>query len=313
MRAVITSNYGPPETLKLREINKPVPQENEILVKIQATTVTAGDAILRKLHPIFWVIIRLFSGFKHQKKVVLGHELAGQIEDVGKSVKKFKKGDQIFGTTTGLKYGSYAEYVCIPEKSKMNVISIKPTSMSFEEAAAVPIGAMTALDLLSKVNIQEGQKVLIYGASGSVGSFAVQLAKNFGGEVTGVCSTSNLEMVKSLGSDYVIDYSKEEFTKNGQKYDVIFDAVRKISYSFSKSALAKNGKYISVKMGTKEKIEYLSYLKDLIDSGKLKSVIDRRYPLEQIVEAHRYVDKGHKKGSVVIFLKKNNRNRNVED
>ncbi len=299
MKAIVLTKYGSPDGLQLQEVEKPVPRDNEVLIRVYATTVITGDVILRRLHPLLYILFQLF-GIK--RKRIPGHELAGEVEAVGKGVMRFKKGDDVFGTTTGLSAGAYAEYVCLPEAWAKGVLVVKPANMTYEEAAAVPVGGMTALYLLKTANIERGQEVLIYGASGSVGTFAVQLAKYFGAEVTGVCSTANLELVKSLGADKVIDYTQEEFTQNGQTYDVVFDAVRKLSLSQSKSSLKEKGIYLSVKSSTSEKGENLLFIKELIEAGKIKPVIDRRYALEQTAEAHRYVETGHKKGNVVITV-----------
>jgi len=302
MKAIVCTKYGPPEVLKLQELEKPSPKDNEILVRIHAGTVTRGDVIMRGAGPGIRILMLMF-GFKQKK--ITGHELAGEIEAVGRDVKRFKKGDEVFGTTSGLTSGGNAEYICLPEQWKHGVVAIKPAKMTFDEAAAVPIGGMTALYLLRKAKIQSGHNVLIYGASGSVGSYALQLAKSFGAEVTAVCSNRNLELVKSLGADSVIDYTKEDFTKNGETYDIIFDAVGKISRMHTKGSLKKHGHFLSIRSLTKETAENLRILKDLVEEGKLEAVIDRRYPLELIVEAHRYVESGHKMGNVVITVRHN--------
>lgn len=307
MKAVIYTEYGPPEVLQPAELEKPVPNQQEILVKIQATTVTSGVIWARAGNhpdsPLFTLAVRLLFGLKKPRRTILGYELSGVVEKVGSEVKRFMQGDQVFGTTSGLKAGSYAQFVCLPEDWKEGVIARMPANLTFEEAAAVPIGGMTALYLLRKAKIQPGQKVLIYGASGSVGTFAVQIAKNYyRAQVTGVCSTSNLDLVRSLGAERVIDYTEEDITDNSKRYDVVFDAVGKMTSDQKKSVLHEKGAYISVKSPTSERTEDLLLLKEMVEAGKLRPAIDRIYALEQIAEAHRYVEKGHKKGNVVVSV-----------
>lgn len=322
MKAIVYTKYGPPDVLQVKDIEKPTPKENEILVKIKATTVTVADIRSRSftVPPAFWLPARITLGFKQPKKEVLGMELAGIVESVGKDVRRFKEGDQVYAASL-TDFGAYAEYKCLPEDGP---VSIKPDNITYEEAAAIPIGARTALYFLRKANIQSGQKVLVYGASGSVGTYAVQLAKYFGAHVTGVCSTANIEMVKSLGADEVIDYTNEDFSNIEKKFDVLFEAVNKSSFTACMKMLKKNGTYINiteplpnkemlwVKLTSNRKMllsrnspetsEALIYLKDLVELGKLKPIIDRYYEFDEIVEAHRYVEKGHKKGNVVITV-----------
>ncbi len=306
MKAIVATKYGGPEVLQLKEIEKPTPKANEILIKVYATTVSAGDFRMRSftVPPLFWIPARLTLGLTKPKQPVYGMELAGEVESVGNDVTRFKAGDQVFASTLTENFGAYAEYKCLPEDA---MVAKKPINMTYEEAAAVPIGATTALRLLRKGKIQRGQKILIYGASGSVGTYAIQLAKYFGAEVTGVCSTSNLDMVKFLGADHVIDYTNGDFPAMEERYDIIYDTVAKFPKSKVSKLLTPNGTYITMaRLDSKERMDNLIFIRGLIEAGKINAVIDRCYPLEQMVEAHRYVDAGHKQGNVVITVEQKN-------
>lgn len=326
MKSIVYTKYGPPEVLQLNETEKPVPKDHEIVVRVKATTVTAADIRARSftVPPVFWLPARITLGFRHPKKQVLGVELAGEVVSLGKDVKRFKEGDQVFAATLE-EFGAYAEYKCISEAGP---VSIKPPNISYAEAAAIPIGARTALYFLRKANIKSGDNVLVYGASGSVGSYAVQIAKYFGANVTGVCSTANLEWVRSLGADKVIDYTTEDFSKMDETYDFVFEAVNKSSFTECTKVLKKGGTYINIteplpsirmlwaKLTTSKKLllsrnapetpEALNFLAELVEMGKLKVVIDRYYDFDEVVEAHRYVEKGHKKGNVIINVEQRN-------
>lgn len=307
MKAIICTKYGPPEVLQLQEVQKPVPGDNGVLIKIYATTAHIGDTRIRKPDPF---AVRLLFGLRRPKKApILGMELAGVVESAGKDVTLFKPGDPVFAFT-GFGFGAYAEYICLPDSpdpgkiATQGLIALKPANLSFEEAAAVPAAGLTILAVFKKANIQKGQKVLIYGASGSLGTCAVQLARYLGAVVTGVCSTGNLELVQSLGAEKGIDYTKGDFTKTAETYDVIFDAVGKTSRSRCRGLLKKNGRFVNTNGLPKISIDDLKFLKERIEEGHFKPVIDRTYSMEQVVDAHRYVDKGHKKGNVIIRIQK---------
>ena len=329
MKAAVFTEYGPPDVLQIEDVEKPVPKDNEVLVRVHATSVSAADWRIRKADPF---LVRFMVGLRRPNKVhILGMELAGTIESVGKAVTRFAAGDQVFGGT-GFKFGAHAEFACLPEDG---TLSIKPVNMTFEQAAAVFFGGFTALHFLKKANIQAGQKVLIYGASGSVGVFAVQLAKHFGAHVTAVCSTANLDLVKSLGADQVVDYTRDDFSKAGRVYDMVFDAVGHSGFSRSLKSLKRGGFYVRAggsgrvlsilggmvrgmwisTTGTAKIVGGVargdagdvSFLKQLIEAGEIRTVIDRRYSLDQIAEAHRYAEAGHKKGHLVIVLEQDQR------
>ncbi|MFW9996323.1 MAG: NAD(P)-dependent alcohol dehydrogenase [Candidatus Odinarchaeota archaeon] len=333
MKAVVYTKYGPPEVLQLQEVKKPIPKDNEVLIKIFATTVNFGDLIARnftksKFHmPLpLWPIMKLVFGIRKPRKKILGNEFSGEIEAIGKNVTKFKVDDPIIGYS-GQGMGAYAEYIVLPETA---ALSRKPNNMKYEEAAVVPMGSMMALGLLKKIDIQPGQKILINGASGGIGSAAVQLSKHyFGAEVTGICGTPRLEFVKSLGADKVIDYTREDFTQNSETYDFIFDILGLLSFGRVKNSLKSGGTLLYASFGMRtlgrmirtklfgskkvicamssDNAEDLREVVELIEAGTIKAVIDRRFPLEQTAEAHQYIEEGHKKGNVVITVVPNNK------
>jgi alcohol dehydrogenase len=314
MKAIVCTKYGPPEVLKLKDVEKPTPKKNEIRIKINATTVTSSDCILRGFNMPMWhpagLMMGIFMGFGKPRRSILGMAASGNVDSMGSDAKRFKKGDDVVAYTvlspTKARFGAYAQYVCIPEDW---LVLPKPSNISYEEAAAIPYPAELAMFFLNKVDYKNRKNVLIIGASGSIGTTAVQVTRHFGANVTGVCSTSNLEMVRSLGAKEVIDYTKEDYWKRSERYDMILDAVpqqvadRKKLKSQAQNLLAPEGKYVSIDDGiAKTSKEDLVMIMDLAKSGEFKPVIDRSYPLEKIVEAHRYVEKGHKKGNVIITV-----------
>ena len=339
MKAIVWTEYGPPEVLQLKEVERPIPKDNEVRIRIYATTVTTGDCEQRSLNLPIWyrLVMRAVVGLKRPTRItILGMELAGEIESVGKEVRRFREGDQVFAATGFLGMGGCAEYICLPEEPEEGALATKPANMTYEEAAAVPVGGLEALGFLRQGNIQSGQKVLINGAGGTIGPFAVQLAKYFGARVTGVDSTGKLDMLRRIGADQVIDYTQEDYAKSGETYDFILDVVGKGSFSGSIRSLKKNGRYLIANPGLSQmirrrwtsmtsslpgrqtgkevifgaaypKTEDLVFLKELIEAGKIESVLDRRYPLEQVAEAHRYVEAGQKTGNVIITVAHNSK------
>ncbi len=309
MKAIICTKYGPPEVLQLKEVAKPFPKEDEVLIKIHAAAVCASDIFVRSSNlPLRYKIpMRLMLGIRKPRKSIIGEVFAGEIESIGKSIKRFKAGEKVYGLT-GFSFGAYAEYKCMKETdSKQGCLALKPDNISYEEATVAAYGGLLAFQYLEKGNIQKGQKVLIYGASGTSGTLAIQIAKHLGAEVTGVCSTSNIELVKALGADHVIDYTKQGSVPSGILFDFILDSVGKIKTSklkeACKKALAPNGKYVSIDDGDlKLSSQRLNKIREFVESGFIKPVLDKCYPLEEIVEAHRYVEKGHKKGGVAITV-----------
>jgi NADPH:quinone reductase-like Zn-dependent oxidoreductase len=330
MKAIVWTKYGPPEGLELREVEKPMPKADEVRIKVHATTVTAGDCEARRLQFPFGLglAIRVYAGLiRPVRLTILGQELAGEIEAVGKDVTRFKEGDQVFAST-GFGFGAYAEYKCMAENPDMGVLALKPVNMTYEEAAAVPVGGLEALHFLRQGGLQSGRKVLINGAGGSIGTLGIQLAKHYEAEVTAVDSTGKLDMLRSIGADHVIDYTREDFTQRGERYDAIFDVVGKAPFVGSMRSLSENGVYLLanpslsrlvrgrwtsltsskrvISGASSPQTADLLFLKELIESGTLRVVIDRRYPLEQMAEAHRYVEAGGKKGNVVITVTPDN-------